>query len=149
MSKLPLTFNFVVFYELVSGFVGMVIGIGLAIFGEEIQDIYLSFRDAGVLDHPHNAMIGIVQKYAPFLIGHYLFVGIYLVLVGVFKLTGGVGLMYRKKWADNMLVGLLLLFLPLDIWSLFHHPSITRVLFIFTNIVIIVYLTRKQIVKYF
>ncbi len=147
-TKLPLTFDIVVLYELVVGSIETTIGLGLIIFGEELQELYFNFRNTGILDSPHGLIITSVQKYAPFLSAHYLFIGIYLFLVGLTKIICGIGLSQRKRWADYLLVGLLLVFLPLDIVGLLHHPSITRILFVSLNIVIILYLTRDKIVKH-
>ena len=149
VKKLPITFNVVIFYELLTGFVEFVIGAGLMVLGEELQDLYFNFRDAGLLDNPHNVMIGMVQKYAPYLLDHHFFIGFYLAAVGILKLISAGGLMYKKRWADKMLVILLLLFLPLDVLGLFNHPSITRIIFVFTNVAIVIYLSRKEIVEYF
>lgn len=146
--KLPLTFDIVVLYELVVGSIETTIGLGLVIFGEDLQELYINLRSTGILDNPHGFVISTVQKFAPFLSAHYLFIGIYLFLVGLTKVVCGIGLAHRKRWADYLLVGLLLVFLPLDIMGLLHRPSLTRILFVSLNVVIILYLTRDKIVKH-
>ena len=146
--SLPLTFDVVVFYELIIGCFEALLGFGLIIFGEELTELYQNMLETGVLDSPHTFTLTIVQKYAPYLSNHHLFLGLYLLIVGVIKVVCGYGLSQRHRWADYLLVALLLVFLPFDILGLTNHPSIGRILFVLANILIMIYLTGNKITKH-
>lgn len=146
--KVPLTFNFVIIYEVVAGTLEATVGIGLVIFQEELQELYQYLRDLGLLGNYHNLLASLFDKTVPYLVNHHLLIGLFLTIIGLTKIICGIGLFYQKKWADNLLIGLLLVFLPPDIIGLLQHPSELKSLFLITNILIIFYLSRNKIVKH-
>jgi len=61
---------------------------------------------------------------------------------GVF-LTEGTGLILRKRWAEYFTVGVTASFLPLEVYEMFRHASVTKAAVILLNIVIMIYLVYR------
>lgn len=146
-SHFPVTFDLVILYELFTGILESATGLGLIIFKEEIQEFYVNLRDTGFLDSYHRFFTDLLSRLIPFVVDHHIFIGIFLVCLGLGKLVSGVGLMYRQLWAEHLLIGLLLVFLPLDFFELLRHPSLVKIMFILTNLLIVLYLTRDRFLK--
>ena len=61
---------------------------------------------------------------------------------GTLELVEGVGLFYRKRWAEWLTVVATSLLVPLEVYELGRHPSLLKAGGITVNIVIVVYLYR-------
>jgi len=55
-------------------------------------------------------------------------------------LTEGIGLALRKRWAEYFTIIVTSSLIPLELYELFKHFSITKVVVIIVNVVIVVYL---------
>jgi uncharacterized membrane protein (DUF2068 family) len=58
------------------------------------------------------------------------------------EITEGVGLFYRKRWAEWLTVVATSLLVPLEVYELVRHPSWLKAGGIVVNIAIVVYLVR-------
>jgi uncharacterized membrane protein (DUF2068 family) len=61
---------------------------------------------------------------------------------GVLELVEGVGLLYRKRWAEWLTVVATSLLIPVELYELVRHVSALKAVGIAVNIVIVVYLYR-------
>lgn len=52
----------------------------------------------------------------------------------------GVGLLLQKAWAEYMTTGVTISFLPIEIYELVAHPSITKALVMLINVAVVIYL---------
>ncbi len=52
----------------------------------------------------------------------------------------GIGLMLRKVWAEYLTLWLSAMFIPWELYELFHHRTVVRVGILLTNLVITLYL---------
>jgi len=55
----------------------------------------------------------------------------------------GLGLLFRKMWAEVMTVLVTISFIPLEIYELVEHPSWVKVAVTVTNGVVVLYLLRR------
>lgn len=55
-------------------------------------------------------------------------------------LTEGVGLFLRKRWAELLTVISTAGLIPLEIYELFHRPTVTRALLLVVNVAVVAYL---------
>ena len=61
---------------------------------------------------------------------------------GTLELVEGVGLFYRKRWAEWLTVVATSLLIPLELYELVRNPSLLKAGGITVNIVVVVYLFR-------
>jgi uncharacterized membrane protein (DUF2068 family) len=57
-------------------------------------------------------------------------------------LTEGIGLLYRKRWAEYFTVIATGSFIPLEVYELFRHVTPAKIIVIVVNVLIVVYLVR-------
>ena len=55
----------------------------------------------------------------------------------------GIGLWMRKRWAETVTVITTSLFIPLEVYEIFHHFTITRVVVTVVNLLIVWYLVLR------
>ena len=55
-------------------------------------------------------------------------------------LTEGVGLYLRKRWAEILTVISTAGLIPLELYELFHKPTITRAILLLVNVAVVTYL---------
>lgn len=58
-------------------------------------------------------------------------------------LTEGTGLLLRKRWAEYMTVITTSLFIPLEVYEIWHHPTALRVAILVINVATVWYLARN------
>ncbi len=63
-------------------------------------------------------------------------------VLGLAKIAGAVGLVYKKNWGVDLLVGLTVIILPFQLINLVVHPSFFDFLYLLIGIGIALYLTR-------
>ncbi len=132
----------IVLYELISGILELVLGFGILIFGRQIIQIYHAFKAQELLEDPHDLLIRVTQKFVPFFLQHRIYVITFLLLLGVTKIAGALGLYYKKHWGMDLLIGLILVLLPFDLVDFFLHPTSLKVVYIAINILIALYLVH-------
>lgn len=66
-----------------------------------------------------------------------------LFLYAILYFVEGIGLYFEKPWAEWLIVISSSLLLPLEIYELFHHPHLLKVLVLVTNLAIIAYLVWR------
>jgi len=76
----------------------------------------------------------------PNVLTHHTFLVIYLILLGSAKIAGAIGLIYKKNWGVDLLVGLTLLMLPFQLFRLFLYPSIADFIYISVGLFVSMYL---------
>ncbi len=56
------------------------------------------------------------------------------------SLTEGVGLILRKRWAEYFTTILTASFIPLELYEIYHHSKLIKIVILLVNIAILVYL---------
>jgi uncharacterized membrane protein (DUF2068 family) len=68
--------------------------------------------------------------------------GVLAIGYAALEITEGIGLFYRKRWAEWLTVVATSLLVPLEAYELVHHPSTLKAGGIAVNVVIVAYLIR-------
>jgi uncharacterized membrane protein (DUF2068 family) len=58
-------------------------------------------------------------------------------------LTEGIGLALGKRWAEYFTIIATSSFIPLEIYEIFHHPNITKVVVLLINVAVVWYLVLE------
>ena len=66
------------------------------------------------------------------------------VLYGALECLEGVGLLWRRRWAEYLVLIATSAFLPVEIDELIRHPTVVKAIALLVNIVIIAYLVRRK-----
>lgn len=141
--------RYIIVYKFILGLFETFLGIGTIIFGRRIYEIYLNFRNSELLEDPHDVLVVIAQSIIPYLFAHRYYVVLILLLLGITKLAGAVGLWYRKHWGLDILVAVTILLLPFESYYLIIHPSFPKIAYFLINLLIALYLVNFNPKGYF
>lgn len=133
---------YIIAYKLIAGVLECGAGIGLALFGNQLMSLYGSLIAGELTEEPHDLLVTISERIVPHLFTHNTILLVYLILLGSVKIAGAIGLIYRKNWGVDLLVGLSLILLPFQAVSFIIHPNLIDVIYILIGIFIIFYLTE-------
>ena len=131
---------YIIVYKLCFGMVEFLSGVGIAFFGRQMLRIYRQDVARELFEDPHDLLARISQSVIPNLMVHKTSLIITLIVLGLAKIAGAVGLMYRQNWGVDLLVGLTILMLPFQVASLMLHPSFFDFLYISLGLIIALYL---------
>ncbi|MBI3366145.1 DUF2127 domain-containing protein [Candidatus Roizmanbacteria bacterium] len=102
---------------------------------------YNQYRFKELLEDPHDLLINITDKIvAPLILHHRIYLMIFLIVLGLTKIIAAIGLLYEKKWALDLVIGLFIILLPFDIFTLFSHITFLKLLYFLINLLIVFYL---------
>jgi uncharacterized membrane protein (DUF2068 family) len=123
---------------------------GLALLAVGIAAPAFLSKDVGpTLEHwanlfrvdPHNHYIHLLieklslidaKKLKEFRVGTFIYAAVFL--------TEGIGLALRKRWAEYMTILTTGSFLPLEVYEIFKHATLAKVILLLFNIAIVIYL---------
>jgi uncharacterized membrane protein (DUF2068 family) len=57
--------------------------------------------------------------------------------------TEGIGLAYRKRWAEFLTIVSTAGLIPFEMYVLYSHPTLVRAFFLVVNVAVVLYLTRE------
>lgn len=141
--------RYIIIYKFVLGLLELILGIGILLFGKQAIETYQNFKSEELLEDPHDLLITITEKLLLFVLEHQGYIVLILILLGVVKITGAIGLFYHRHWGLDILVILTLLLLPFQTYSLVFHPSIDKAASFVINILIALYLVQFKPAEYF
>jgi uncharacterized membrane protein (DUF2068 family) len=139
----------VVLYKLITGLIELILGLGILFFGRNISRIYTNYKLNELLEDPHDLLINIVEKIIPVFVHYHTYFMIILVVFGLVKIIGAIGLFYDKEWGLDILILFFFLMLPFDIYTMFSHPTLLKTLYFLTNTLITLYLIEFKPHTYF
>jgi uncharacterized membrane protein (DUF2068 family) len=58
-------------------------------------------------------------------------------------LIEGVGLAFRKRWAEYFTVLITVSFIPLEIWEIYRHTTPLKILLLILNVIVVAYLIAE------
>jgi uncharacterized membrane protein len=133
---------YIVIYKFMLGVVELLIGLALTLFGSSIYRVV----EAGIVkelsEDPHDLLARIGESLIPNVLTHGRFVIASLIILGVAKIAGAIGLMYKQNWGVDLLVGLTVLMAPFQIISLILHPHAFDLTYFLLGLVIALYLVE-------
>jgi len=133
---------FIIAYKLIFGLFETILGLGIIIFGKKYYQLYLSFQSQELLEDPHDLIVAIGKNVVPYIINHQTYVVLLLLLLGIVKVVGAIGLIYKKRWGVDLLLGLTLILLPFQFYNTVFHHSLIDIFYMFIGIYIALYLTN-------
>ena len=141
--------RYIIVYKFLLGLFEVVLGLGIIIYGKKIYTLYLNFRNSELLEDPHDFLAQIVERLVPFILAHQGYVVFILLLLGITKMVGTVGLWYKKHWGLDVLISVTIALLPFEIYAIIAHPSLTKTSYFIINLFIALYLVNFKPKHYF
>lgn len=131
---------YIVIYKFLLGIIELSMGIVVAAFGAEIYQSVQSSLLRELSEDPHDLLARIAEAVVPNVLTHNTFVMLSLIVLGLAKVAGAIGLIYKRNWGVDLLVGLTMIMAPFQIVSLILHPRVFDTLYLLVGFVIALYL---------
>jgi uncharacterized membrane protein len=138
----------VIGYKFALGIIELVLGLGIGFFGEEVLDAFNGLQGASFFDDPNDLLANILQGILPYITVHKVAVSVILILLGLVKIISCIAIWYGKEWGVHLLLLLMLVLLPFDLYGLIRNLSIGSVVLNVINIWIIYSITDNHPIKY-
>jgi len=141
--------RYIIVYKFLLGLFETILGLGMLLFGSKISELYINFTNRELLEEPHELLALILQRIVPFILEHQGTIILILLLLGITKIAGAIGLWYRKHWGLDILMFVTIILLPFELFSLNVHPSLSKITFFIINMLIALYLVNFNPKGYF
>ncbi len=141
--------RYIIAYKFILGLLEVILGLGIIAYGRKIYLLYAEFRNNEVLEDPHDLVATTLERIVPFLLAHQGYVVFILLLLGITKMIGCIGLWQRKHWGLDVLIFVTIGLLPFEISALIIHPNLTKTSFFIINLFIALYLVNFNPKGYF
>ncbi|GEM_PF-1731944 len=138
----------IIAYKFILGLLEFLLGVGIILFGKNAVIFYQNFKSSEVLEDPHDLLVGITEKIVPYLFKHKDYVVLILIILGLVKMMGSVGLIYKKIWGLDLLLGVTVLMLPFQLFSFLRNPSLFDFIYLVIGIFIIFWLVNFKPKEY-
>jgi uncharacterized membrane protein len=86
----------IVVYKFALGLIELISGLGIALFGKQLLAEYLLKLSQELSEDPHDVLAHLSLAIIPNLFTHNMVIVITLILLGVTKIAGAIGLVYKK-----------------------------------------------------
>ncbi len=141
--------RYIIIYKFFLGFLETILGVGMIIFGKVIFELYDNFKDSELFEDPHDFLALLVEKIVPYILVHRGWVIFILLLLGLTKMIGAVGLWYRKHWGLDILIFVTIGLLPFEVYALVANLSLSKTAYFIINLFIALYLVNFNPKGYF
>ncbi len=133
---------YIVVYKLILGISEFLLGIAIALFGPQIYRSYQFILLSELSEDPHDLLARLSQAVVPNVLTHNTFVLVSLIVLGLAKIAGAIGLTYHQNWGVDLLVGLTVLMAPFQIIELILHPRAFDFAYLVVGLLIALYLVE-------
>lgn len=134
------TSNLIIIYELILGTFEVVFGVGLLFLWNTLLSLYYQMSSGELLEDSNDLIVRSIEQVLPHLFAHRYYIALLLVALGVVKISSGIGMYYKKEWANHLLVALLVVLIPFDISEMIIHFSVFDLGYLLIDILIVLYL---------
>ncbi len=131
---------YIIIYKFLLGLFEFGGGVIVAFFGSRIYQAYQVSLFKELSEDPHDLLARLSESVVPNVLTHNNYVVIYLLLLGLAKMIGAVGLIYKQNWGVDLLVVLTVLMAPFQLVNLVLHPQITDLIYFAVGWLIALYL---------
>ncbi len=131
---------YIIIYKFLLGVIEFSLGVIVTVFGAEIYRSIQNSLLRELSEDPHDLLARIAESIVPNVLTHNTVVVITLLVLGIAKMAGAIGLIYKQNWGVDLLVGLTIIMAPFQIVSLILHPRIFDTLYLLVGFVIALYL---------
>jgi uncharacterized membrane protein len=132
--------SYIVAYKFLLGVFEFGGGLTIALFGSRIYQVYQTSLLKELSEDPHDLLARLSESIVPNVLTHNNFVVIYLLLLGLAKMVGAIGLVYKQNWGVDLLVALTVLMAPFQIVNLILHPQVFDLIYLVVGLLIALYL---------
>ncbi len=132
--------SYIVVYKFLLGLIEFSGGMTIALAGSRIYQLYQVSLLKELSEDPHDLLARLSETVVPNVLTHNTYVVIYLLVLGLAKMIGAVGLIYKQNWGVDLLVLLTILMAPFQIVNLVLHPHIFDLLYLIIGLLIALYL---------
>ncbi len=131
---------YIVVYKFLLGLFEFGGGMIIAFLGSRIYAIYQASLFKELSEDPHDLLARLSESVVPNVLTHNNYVVIYLLVLGLAKMIGAIGLIYKQNWGVDLLVVLTLLMAPFQIVNLILHPQVFDFIYLVVGLLIALYL---------
>jgi uncharacterized membrane protein len=139
---------YIIIYKFTFGLVEFLLGLGMIFANTFVLPWYKSTVVQELLEDPHDLLANLGQRVIPFILTNRGYLVINLLLLGLAKMAGAVGIIYKKDWGVDLLVGLTVLMFPFQAVSLIRHFSVFGFIYLMMGLLIALYLINFNPKKY-
>jgi uncharacterized membrane protein (DUF2068 family) len=129
--------RYIVAYKFLLGVVELLAGLAIAFFGSRLLHLYQTSLMNELLE---DLLAHFSEAVVPNVLTHSTFIVLSLIILGVAKIVGSIGLIYKRNWGVDLLVGLTILMAPFQVVNLILHPRAVDILYFAVGLVIALYL---------
>ncbi len=133
---------YIIVYKFVLGIIEFALGVIIIVFGAEIYQAIQASLLRELSEDPHDLLARLAESVVPNVLTHHGFVVLSLIVLGIAKMAGAIGLIYKQNWGVDLLVGLTIIMAPFQIVSLILHPRVFDTLYLLVGFVIALYLVE-------
>ncbi len=133
---------YIVIYKFLLGIIEFALGVIIVAFGAEIYQAVQASLLRELSEDPHDLLARLAETIVPNVLTHHGFVVLSLIVLGIAKMAGAIGLIYKQNWGVDLLVGLTIIMAPFQIVSLILHPRLFDTLYLLVGFVIALYLVE-------
>lgn len=134
----------IIIYKFALGLIELTSGLGIALFGKQLLAQYFLQLSLELSEDPHDVLAHLSLAVIPNLFTHNTIIVITLIVLGIAKIVGAIGLVYHKNWGVDLLVGLTVIMFPFQLINIIRHPTFFDFLYLLIGIVIALYLIQFQ-----
>ncbi len=131
---------YIVAYKFILGLSEFLGGVVIGFFGSRIYQVYQASLFKELSEDPHDLLARLSESVVPSVLTHNTYVVIYLLVLGLAKMVGAAGLIYKQNWGVDLLVVLTILMAPFQVINLVLHPQIFDLLYLVVGLLIALYL---------
>jgi uncharacterized membrane protein len=131
---------YILVYKFTLGIIEFLAGLAIALFGSEIYMLYQTSVIKELSEDPHDLLARLSENFVPNVPTHSTYIVVYLIVLGLAKILGAIGLIYKQNWGVDLLVGLTILMAPFQIVNLIMHPNLFDLIYFIIGLLIALYL---------
>ncbi len=131
---------YIIAYKFFLGLIEFAAGVAVAFYGASLYQLYQASVIKELSEDPHDVLARLSEIIVPNVLTHHGYVVISLIVLGVAKIAGAAGLIYKQNWGVDLLVSLTAIMAPFQIVSLILHPHIFDMIYFVAGLLIALYL---------
>lgn len=132
----------IIVYKAGSGVAELVVGTLLLIPNVDIAAVFRRLSAEELREDPTDRLVSLVTRHLPSLLEHRGLVASGVIVFGIAKLIAAGAMWNGKEWGRYLLAVMVVLLLPLDIYSAINSPSTLRMVLVLLNVVVAYLLLR-------
>ncbi len=133
---------YIIAYKFFLGLIEFAAGVAVAFFGTSLYHLYQASVIKELSEDPHDVLALLSETIVPNVLTHHGYVVVTLIVLGVAKMAGAVGLIYKQNWGVDLLVALTVIMAPFQMISLILHPHLFDAIYFVAGLLIALYLIQ-------